>query len=242
MYLSFFGLLTVGFLFFVYNWAFTDEMRDQKTHLKVINNKIPDFQFTDQNNRSFSKKQTEGKIYVAEYFFTTCKGICPKMNANMRRVFDQFKDTEDFLIASHTCQPEVDSIPLLKDYEQRMIGGQLIKKEDGSFSVETKPENSGNVVQNKNWYFLTGNKAALYDLARTGYIIDKNDADATQPVENQFIHTQFFALVDRYGRVRGIYDGLKNKEVDQLMVDIKDLLAEKIDHTRFLNGFSNTPN
>ena len=79
-------------------------------------------------------------------------------------------------------------------------------------------------------------------MARQGYLIDNGKPDSTQRIEDQFIHTQFFALVDRYGRVRGIYDGLKNDEVEKLIADIKDLLKEKVDRTRFLNGFSNSPN
>ena len=82
----------------------------------------------------------------------------------------------------------------------------------------------------------------LYNLARHGYMIDNGKSDTTQLISDQFIHTQFFALVDKYGRVRGIYDGLVEKEIEKLLTDIPDLLKEKIDHTRFLNGFSNTPN
>ena len=189
-----------------------------------------------------SKKNTEGKIYVAEYFFTTCRGICPKMNTNMRRVFDQFKNESDFLIVSHTCMPEVDSIPLLKKYEQKMLTGQLIKNNDGSFKLKNHPSDSTKSFVNTNWHFVTGNKAELYRLARQGYMIDNGKPDSTQQIENQFIHTQFFALVDRYGRVRGIYDGLKEEEIQKLLTDIPELMKEKIDHTRFLNGFGNSPN
>jgi len=97
-------------------------------------------------------------------------------------------------------------------------------------------------IQNKTWYFLTGNKTDLYKMARQGYMIDNGKSDSTQRIEDQFIHTQFFALVDRYGRVRGIYDGLIEEEVKKLIADIPELMKEKIDHTRFLNGFSNSPN
>ena len=79
-------------------------------------------------------------------------------------------------------------------------------------------------------------------MARQGYMIDNGKSDSTQRIENQFLHTQFFALVDRYGRVRGIYDGLIEVDIQKLMTDIKALLKEKIDHTRFMNGFSNSPN
>lgn len=237
IYLSFFALLLTGFYL-----AISDEHPFTDAKLAVINDSIPDFSFADQNGKMISKKNTEGKIYVAEYFFTTCKGICPKMNTNMRRVFDQFKNESDFLIVSHTCMPEVDSIPLLKKYEQKMLTGQLIKNNDGSFKLKYNPADSTKSFVNNNWYFVTGNKAELYRLARQGYMIDNGKPDSTQQIENQFIHTQFFALVDRYGRVRGIYDGLKEEEIQKLLTDIPELMKEKIDHTRFLNGFSNSPN
>ena len=149
------------------------------------------------------------------------------MNTNMRRVFDQFKNESDFLILSHTCMPEVDSIPLLKKYEQKMLTGELIKNNDGSFKLKNHPSDTAKSFVNTNWHFVTGNKAELYRLARQGYMIDNGKPDSTQQIENQFIHTQFFALVDRKGKVRGkIYDGLKTLEVEQLKVDIARLMKE----------------
>ncbi|MEI2747571.1 MAG: hypothetical protein V9E88_02270 [Ferruginibacter sp.] len=97
-------------------------------------------------------------------------------------------------------------------------------------------------INNPNWNFVTGDKASLYKLARQGYMIDNGKPDSTQQIQDQFIHTQFFALVDKNGRVRGIYDGLIEADVQKLLNDIPDLLKEKIDHSRFMNGFSNTPN
>ena len=202
---------------------------------------IPEFSFTNQDGKTITQKTTTDKVYVAEYFFTTCKGICPKMNANMRRVFDEYKNEKDFLILSHTCMPETDSIPLLKAYEQRMVNGELIKNEDGSYKILNKAA-ANTMLNNPNWNFMTGDKAALYKMARQGYMIDNGKPDSTQRIETQFIHTQFFALVDRYGRVRAIYDGLKEDEIQKLIGDIAGLLREKIDHTRFMNGFSNSPN
>ena len=160
----------------------------------------------------------------------------------MRRVYDKFKDEEDFLIISHTCMPEVDSMPLLKTYEQKMLTGEVVENKDGSFKLKNSPLDIVKTYVNNNWHFVTGNKAELYRLARQGYIIDNGKPDSTQQIENQFIHTQFFALVDRYGRVRGIYDGLKEEEIQKLMNDIPELMKEKIDPARFLNGFSNNPN
>ena len=234
-YLVFFAVLLGGFYYFV--------MKDRDfsaSPLPVINAQIPDFNFTDQNGKPFTQKNADDKVYVAEYFFTTCKGICPKMNANMRRVFDAYKDEKDFLILSHTCMPETDSVPLLKAYEQKMISGKLSQNVDGSYVITPNP--GAGPAANPNWYFVTGDKADLYKMARTGYLIDNQKPDSTQNIANQFIHTQFFAVVDKYHRVRGIYDGLKDDEVQKLITDIKGLLKEKIDHKRFMNGFSNDPN
>jgi len=237
IYLGFFILLLTFFY-----WAIINEHPFSDSTLAVINNNIPEFSFVDQDGKKFTPKNTEGKVYVAEYFFTTCKGICPKMNTNMRRVYDVFKDEPDFLIASHTCMPETDSVFLLKKYENKMFNGTLIKNEDNSFKLVYQPSDSIKPYQNKNWKFLTGEKSMLYKLARQGYMIDNGKPDSTQRIENQFIHSQFFALVDRYGRVRGIYDGLIEAELQKLIRDIPELLKEKVEPGRFLNGFSNTPN
>jgi len=236
IYIGFFAVLLAAFYLMIFQeHNFTD------SKLAVINPVIPEFSFINQDGKIISQKTTADKVYLAEYFFTTCKGICPKMNANMRRVYDQYKDEKDFLILSHTCMPETDSIPLLKAYEQKMINGILIKKDDGAYKIVNLENSQATPAINTNWNFITGDKASLYKMARQGYMIDNGKPDSTQRVEDQFIHTQFFALVDRYGRVRAIYDGLKEEEIQKLIIDIKGLLREKIDHTRFLNGFSNSP-
>lgn len=236
IYIVFFAVLLA-----VFYWAINEEHVFTDSPLAVINSSIPAFQFTDQNGQSFSQKNTEGKVYVANYFFTSCKGICPKMNTNMRRIYEAFKDEPDFLIASHTCMPEVDTMQLLKIYEVQMAGGSLVKTEQGSYKIIHSATDILNTNYSTHWKFLTGEKKELYQLARQGYMIDNGKPDSTQNIQDQFIHTQFFALVDRYGRVRGIYDGLKEDEIQKLLKDIPGLLKEKIDHARFMNGFSNTP-
>jgi protein SCO1 len=238
IYGGFFAVLLFVFYFFLYRFA-----DFSPSGLKVINENVQDFSFTNQDNLPFTQKEVEGKVYVAEYFFTTCAGICPKMNANMRRVYDAFKTEKDFLILSHTCMPETDSVPLLKAYEYRMLNGKLAKNADGSLRIDEEgigAAATGPAVTN--WFFLTGDKAALYKMARGSYIIDNNQRDTAQKISDQFLHTQFFALVDRQRRVRGIYDGLKAAEVDKLIDDIPGLLKEKTPKGTFRNGFSNTPN
>ncbi len=201
---------------------------------------MQDFSFINQNGKTVTQNDVEGKVYVAEYFFTTCKGICPKMNANMRRVYDAYKDEQGFMILSHTCMPETDSIPVLKAYEARMLTGVLKTNIDGSYKLVNDTLQKG-ISANTNWLFLTGNKVPLYKMARQSYMIDNNKPDSSQLIQDQFIHTQFFAVIDKERRLRGIYDGLQNEEVEKLITDIKALLKEKITSKRFMNGFSNNP-
>ena len=240
IYVGFFIVLLGVFYLLLFN-----DYDFSKSNLMVRNDNVADFSFINQDGKRITNREVEGKVYVVEYFFTTCKGICPKMNANMRRVFDAFKDEPGFMIISHTCMPETDSVPLLKAYEARMIDGKLDKNADGSYKIEydTLSKNSKVKIQNPNWNFVTGDKNALYKMARQDYGIDNGKPDTTQLMQDQFIHTQFFALVDKQRRVRGmVYDGLNNDEVEKLITDIKGLLKEKITTKRFMNGFSSDPN
>lgn len=236
IYIAFFVILLSGFYLFLFR-----DYDFSASKLAVIVDEVPAFSFTNQDGKSINQSATDGKVYVAEYFFTTCKGICPKMNANMRRIFDAYKSEPNFMILSHTCMPEEDSVPVLKAYEQKMIAGTLQKKPDGSYKIEDMPGSEKLALQNPNWQFLTGPKEKLYDMARHGYMIDNDKPDSLQRIEDQFIHTQFFALVDKYRRVRGIYDGLKEDEVQRLMSDIKGLLKETVAPKRFMSGFGNNP-
>jgi protein SCO1/2 len=163
---------------------------------------VQPFSFTNQDGGAVTDKDLLNKITVVEYFFTTCKGICPKLNTNMKQVYEIYKKEPDFQILSHTCNPDTDSVPVLKHYSD-------------SLQVDTKK-----------WIFLTGRKDSLYQMARGSYLLD-DPKNNVEKIEDQFIHTQFFALVDRQGKVRGkIYDGLKALEVEQLKQDIFKLLKE----------------
>ena len=208
---GFFILLLAVFYFVLF--ANTDYY---KAKLPVLTH-VQDFSFTDQDGKQLTQANVEGKVYVTEYFFTTCKGICPKMNANMKIVYEKYKSEPDFAVISHTSMPETDSVPLLKAYSQHMGAGP-------------------------SWYFVTGNKDALYKMARESYLLD-NEKNNSMNIQDQFIHTQFFAVVDKEGRVRGVYDGLKTEEIDKLSKDIQDLLKEKKSPATFNNStFRNTPN
>ena len=222
-YTGFFILLFAGYFLFVFS-----QTDISQSNLPVINDNIHAFSFINQNKKLVTERDVEGKVYVAEYFFTTCKGICPKMNANMRRVFDTYKNDSNFMILSHTCMPETDSVPLLKKYELKMLTGKLKRSEDGAYKIEYDTATGDKQLPlNTNWNFLTGDKTALYDMARHSYLIDNNKPDTAQNIADQFIHTQFFALVDKQTRLRGVYDGLKEEEINKLLKDINGLLKEK---------------
>ena len=195
MYLGIFGLLLVGFYSALI--AFTDF---GKKSLPILGAVRP-FSFTRHDGKVVTERDVAGKVQAVEFFFTTCKGICPKMNRNMKDIHDRLSAEPDFMVLSHTVDPDTDSVPVLRRYADS-IGG----------SVE-------------DWWFLTGTKEDLYRSARQSYLLD-NPENNSKNVEDQFIHTQFFALVDRDGRVRGIYDGLKRDEVDQLVEDAKLLLND----------------
>jgi protein SCO1/2 len=163
---------------------------------------IRPFSFQNQDGKTVTEKDVAGKVFVAEYFFTTCPGICREMNENMRIVYDALKEEKDFLILSHTCDPDTDSVQQLKKYADGM-------------NVDTD-----------RWIFLTGRKDSLYNMARVSYTIDDPN-DNLVNMEDDFMHSQLWALVDRKGDVRKIYDGLKEAEVRQLVKDAEKLLKDK---------------
>jgi protein SCO1/2 len=163
---------------------------------------VKPFSFTNQDGKKVTDKDMIGKVYVAEYFFTHCEGICPIMNNNMRIVYDEFKNDSNFLILSHTCDPDRDSVAQMKYYADSMK------------------------VDTKRWIFLTGRKDSLYNTARVSYTID-DPANNLKSIEDQFIHSQFWALVDKNGDVRKIYDGLKESEVKSLIKATRRLLNDK---------------
>jgi protein SCO1/2 len=205
-YILFFILLVVGFYF-----ALTRLIPGYgEVKLPVLSYVRP-FSFHNQEGKLITERNIAGKVYVAEYFFTTCKGICPKMNTNMKKIYEAFKDEKDFLILSHTVDPETDSVGRMKRYADSLQ------------------------VNADKWYFLTGRKDSLYQAARNSYLLD-DPKNGNNAIEDQFIHTQFFALVDKRGQVRKIYDGLKREELEELQKDIKRLLKEQSTEARFSNN------
>lgn len=163
---------------------------------------IPAFEFTDQYNEKVNLATVKNRIYITEYFFTTCKSICPIMNHNLEGIYKQFKNHPDFLILSHTVDPETDSVPVLKEYA------------------------AAHGVNDKHWLFLTGSKKDLYTVARKGYLLNAEEGNGDA---EDFIHTQNFALIDKDQHIRGFYDGTDSLEIKRLSQDI-DLLFEEYDY------------
>jgi len=158
---------------------------------------IADFSFTNQNGKKVTQKDYEGKIYVADFFFTTCQTICPIMTTNMTEVQKAFSKNPKVMILSHTVTPEIDSVPVLKKYALKQG------------------------VDDSKWNMVTGDKKDIYYIARKSYLAVKTG----KPEEiYDMVHTENFVLVDTKKRVRGFYDGTKKEDVQRLIEDINWLL------------------
>ncbi|ESU22990.1 cytochrome c oxidase biogenesis protein [Flavobacterium saliperosum S13] len=162
--------------------------------------RIADFAFTNQNGKTITQKEYEGKIYVADFFFTTCPTICPIMTDNMVWLQEQVKKYPNVMLLSHSVTPDIDSVPVLKEYAERK-----------------------GVIDSK-WNLVTGNKKDIYYIARKSYLAVKTG----KPEEvYDMVHTENFVLVDRKRRVRGFYDGTKKEDVERLLADIIFLVEEE---------------
>ncbi|MEN9907648.1 MAG: hypothetical protein RLZZ540_789 [Bacteroidota bacterium] len=160
---------------------------------------IADFSFTNQNGKTITQKDYEGKIYVADFFFTTCGSICPKMTTNLVDVQKAIRNNPKVMLLSHTVFPEVDSVAVLKAY--------AIK----------------HGVDDSKWNLVTGDKKEIYTMARKSYLAVK----LGKPSElYDMVHTENFVLVDTKRRVRGFYDGTKKEEIQRLIEDINFLCNE----------------
>jgi protein SCO1/2 len=181
----------------------SEEMVDPELLRVGYGHKIGDFSFLDQNGNTVTQNDVKGKVFVAEYFFTTCQTICPVMNKQMQRVHEAYRKNDEVNILSFTVNPEIDTVEQMKRYADE-------HKADG-----------------KKWHFLTGEKDKLYELARKSFFVLKPaESQNLGDVGSDFIHTNNFVLVDQKMRIRGYYDGTNKKEVDRLIKDIDILLNE----------------
>lgn len=204
------GLVGVAFvLFFIFVYQpkaaeVTQSSRvEEKLHAsaklrKEVVKTVPEFELTDQNGETFTRAALEGKVYITDFFFTTCDAACPMMTSQLTRVQEALHTNEDFKIVSHSLDPEKDTPEALREYAAKY------KARDGV------------------WTFLTGDKDYIYDLGETGYL-----QSVLVNKENIIDHSQKFILVDRDGGIRGFYNGMDSAEVDILINDALVLLYKE---------------
>jgi protein SCO1/2 len=161
---------------------------------------IPEFSLTNQNGQTIGNNFYKDKIYVADFFFVSCPGICPMLTKNMHILQEKFKEDSEVLLLSHTVMPWRDSVPVLKEY-----------------ATENK-------INSKKWNLVTGDKDKIYDLARKAYFADENYTKTQD--EGAFVHTENFVLVDKKGRIRGVYNGTLALETKRLIRHIEILKKE----------------
>ena len=171
---------------------YVDDYQDTVYH------SIADFAFVNQVGDTIRKEDMAGKIYVADFFFTTCPTICPIMKKEMLRVYEQFKGEPNFRILSHSIDPSHDTQAVLKDYAEKL-----------------------GVPDAATWNFLTGDQEKIFEIGQTSYLTTTM-ADDMEP--GGFLHSGAFLLLDQQGRIRGVYDGTKTEQVDRLLADIPKLL------------------
>jgi len=183
----------------VYQPSMVDKsLVDSTLHYKKKYHTIGDFSLINQNGKTITQEDYKGKIYVADFFFTTCPTICPIMTKNMTEIQDVILDDPEIMLLSHSVTPVIDSVAQLKKY--------ALEK---------------GVVDSK-WNLVTGDKKQIYQLARKSYLAVKTDGDGG-PYD--MIHTENFILVDKERRIRGFYDGTNREEINKLLEDIKILKA-----------------
>lgn len=215
-YLPLFAILLIAFIAIVYlNSNLYKTKKTTQRLLPILGNKVfefgdtlyhtvSNFSFTNQLGQTITLEDVKNKNFVAEYFFVNCEGICPIMNKNMMKVAKAFENDTNLKILSHTVKPEEDSVSNLLAYAQR---------------------HNANA---KNWWFLTGNKKALYRMARKSYLMNNEEGDGDK---DDFIHTELFVLVDKEKHIRGFYDGTSDADVSKLITDINRLRQEQLNDT-----------
>lgn len=164
--------------------------------LPVMGGPITPFGFVNQNGDTVTEKTVDGKVWVADFFFTTCPTICPKMKNEMLRVLDAYQGDERVVILSHSIDPEHDTQEVLKEFADRLE------------------------VKGNQWHFLTGDKDSIYTMADQYMVSAKEDASAP----GGYIHSGAFILLDGQRQIRGVYDGTNPQAVDSMIVDMKGLL------------------
>ncbi|SFD12386.1 protein SCO1/2 [Algibacter lectus] len=190
----------VDYLPYYNDESFTPHWLTPNTEEEKTFHKIPDFSLTNQSGETVTQDTFEGKIYITDFFFTTCPGICPKMTGNMAKIQEEFKNDQDVLLLSHSVMPSTDSVSVLRAYA-----------------------NKNDVIDNK-WHLVTGSRDEIYTLGRDYYFVE-SDLGEVKSIDD-FLHTENFLLIDKNKHIRGIYNGLNRASMAQLITDVKALKQE----------------
>ena len=190
----------VDYLPFYQDESFTPHWLTPGSKEEKSFHKIPDFKLLNQLGDTISQSTFENKIYITDFFFTTCPGICPQMTDNMAKIQEEFKEDDDILLLSHSVMPNIDTVSALKNYA-----------------------NNNNVIDNK-WHLVTGDRNEIYALGRDHYFVE-SDLGEVKTIDD-FLHTENFLLIDKNKHIRGIYNGLNRASIAQLITDIKALKDE----------------
>lgn len=208
----FFSILSVIIIVIIYNILnvkkplpiyqpamVSEELVDSTIQYQKKYHKIADFSLLNQNGKTITQETYKDKIYVADFFFTTCQTICPIMTDHMYQIQKEILNDDDIMLLSHSVTPKIDSVAQLKKYA----------KEKGVIDLK--------------WNLVTGDKKQIYELARKSYLAVKTDGNGD---EYDMIHTENFMLIDKKRQIRGFYDGTKQEEIDRLLDDIATLKEE----------------
>ncbi|REJ83720.1 MAG: SCO family protein [Bacteroidetes bacterium] len=199
------GLITLGFMYWGYTIITSSHLSTKPLPVygpkaeDGTSHKIGGFSFINQEGKTVTENDYQGKILIADFFFVKCEGICPIMTDQMERVYSEYRNNDLVRFLSHTVKPEEDSVEVLSEYAAKH-GAEAGK-----------------------WNFLTGDKKQLYEMARKDYMVSISEGDGSP---DDFVHTQFFALVDPDRRIRGYYDGTDSTEVSKLIEDLQLLIRE----------------
>ncbi|TMM53711.1 SCO family protein [Maribacter algarum] len=179
---------------FTPNWLTPNSDAEKQFH------KIPNFKLVNQLGDTITQNTFDNKIYITDFFFTSCPGICLKMTGNMLKLQKEFQNDDEILFLSHSVTPSIDSVSVLKKYAKK------------------------NAIIDGKWHLVTGDKTEIYNLGRNQYFVE-NDLGIPKDI-NDFLHTENFLLIDKDKHIRGIYNGLNRASIAQLIIDVKALKNE----------------
>jgi protein SCO1/2 len=213
------AIVSIVILYFIYSALYVEKrlpiltpnrvdvrLVDSSIQHKKKYHKIADFKLVNQNAKTITQDVYKDKIYVTDFFFTTCQSICPIMTDQMSRIQNEIIDDDEVMLLSHSVTPEIDSVAQLKRY-----------------AVEKG-------INDSKWNLVTGDRKQIYDLARKSYLVVEIDDSE----DYGMIHTENFALIDKEKRIRGLYNGVSPTSVDSLIVDIKRLKKEYLPKKNWL--------